>query len=57
MFLCDETRDDFQKYVSVIWKPESYYRKTRMAKTEMISRNMNEIFWKAELTETSTAVK
>lgn len=57
MFLCDKARDDFKKYISVIWKSESYYRKTRNAKAEMNSRNMNEIFWKAELTETSTAVK
>lgn len=44
MFLCDKMKDDFQKYVSVIWKPESYYRKTRNAKAEMNSTNMNEIF-------------
>lgn len=29
----------------------------RNAKPEMNSRNMNEVFWNAELNETSTAVK
>lgn len=60
MFLCEllkKKTDDFQKYESGIWKPESYFRKMGNAKPEMNSRNTNAVFWKAELNEISTAVK